>query len=245
MEKEDNKKENLLVRLWKRRPRPGWFSGAMVGFLAGILFIYVLQLTGLEPFKRLEKAKEDFDDVITEHFFTYTAQDLEDAVLGEATKHKELVVMEQEIEQSSTITKAGLANLEIFSKTKTVTYYGKGAYTVDFGKITSDKVVYDEQNKVLGIIVPHAKLQYLELDLDKTVFEDTEKGLLAFGDLALTMEQQSEIEKNIEEKMREKLTSTEAYKKADEFAAVKLFEVFQPVISKIAPDCRVIISFGY
>lgn len=215
------------------KPR-GFLTGLIFGFLMGILFIYIGIIQGWEPLKKIDILKNEVDALITDHFFTYTAQNFEEAILGEASNHRELIVMEQPLELSTTITKAGLANLEIFSKTKNINYYGKGIYTIDLNKFSNKDISVDNENNKVIISIPHAVLQYVNIDLEKTEFEDTEKGFLAFGDIALTMEQQNQITKNIEAEMRKKLDDEELYKQADELANYEVWKLFQPIVTKIA-----------
>ncbi len=241
--KEDSVSKEKKPTLWQRRPRPGFFRGLLLGFLVGVITLWCLTMKGCEPFKKIQQAKEDFDVMITSHFFTYTALDFGDSIVKEAEAHSELVVMEQPLEVSTTITKAGLANLEIFSKTKTITYFGRGVFTVDLNRVTRDKIETDHESKTVTIHIQKPKLQYLNVDLEKTVFEDTEKGFLAFGDLALTMEQQQEIQKSIEARMREMLAEEDVKAEAVNFARMKTWELFQPLVTSIDPEYKVVISF--
>ena len=237
------KEEKKKLSLWQRRPRPGFFRGLLLGFLVGVITLWCLTMKGCEPFKKIQQAKEDFDVMITSHFFTYTALDFGDTIVKEAEAHSELVVMEQPLEVSTTVTKAGLGNLEIFSKTKTMTYFGRGVFTVDLNRVTREKVITDNEEKTVTIRIPKPKLQYINLDLEKTVFEDTEKGFLAFGDLALTMEQQQEIQTSIEAKMREMLKEEDVEAQAVNFARMKTWELFQPLVTSVDPEYKVVITF--
>ena len=71
----------------------------------------------------------------------------------------------------TTITKAGLANLSIFSKLKNVEYSGKGQYTVDLSKIDEDVVfeytvqIMDEEFN-LSLLTIKAPEGTFEIDFD-------------------------------------------------------------------------------
>ena len=247
MEKENKPVEQTEKKekasLWSRRPRAGFFRGLLWGFLIGVVTLWCLTMKGCEPFKKIQQAKEDFDVMITSHFFSYTAMDFENVILQEAEEHKELVVMEQPLEVTTTVTKAGLGNLEIFSKAKTITYFGTGVFTVDLNKVEKTDITVDTYGKTVTVRIPKPALQYLNVDLEKTQFEDTEKGFLAFGDLVLTMEQQQEIQRSIEAKMRETLSHEDIQAQAREFATMKVWEVFQPLITSVSSDYRVVVEF--
>ena len=63
----------------------------------------------------------------------------------------------------------------------------------------------DETLASVTIQIPHAKLSYVTVDLDKTEYDETQKALFAFGEIKLTSEQTNILEQNIEDAMREQL----------------------------------------
>ncbi|MDO4198720.1 MAG: DUF4230 domain-containing protein [Erysipelotrichaceae bacterium] len=226
--------------------KKGFFSGIIIGLIAGIVvsFLFNTWLSSQTISNPIEDAKDSIDQVITETFAGYTAADFKDAVLGEASQHQELIVMEQPLEIATTITKSGLGGWEIFSKTKDITYAGTGVYTVDLKDIDENHIDVNETDKIVTVSINHAVLQYVNIDYDNMKFEDTEKGLLSFGDITLTMEQQNELEKSVKASMEEVLLTDTLLNQADEFAKMKTWEIFQPLISAVSPEYRVEISFN-
>lgn len=218
----------------------GFFAGLVVGLIIGAL---AMNFIGGMLSAPAQVAKDEADKIIEETFIGYTAADFKNAVLGEAAQHQELIVMEQPLEIATTISKSGFANLSVFSKTKNVTYSGSGVYTVDLKHLDADHIDVDEDNKIVYISVPHSVLQYVILDPDKMQFEDTEKGLLSFGDLSMTTEQQNELEKAAKAAMNERLQEKDLFKKADEFAEMKCWSTFQPLVSAISAEYKVEIQF--
>lgn len=228
----------------------GGLGSFLKGLLVGVILGAVLMMTvgkGLlvkSPVEQVvDSAHEAVDHVVDQHLTGFTSQDLEDAVLGEATEHQELIVMEQPLQMTSTLKKAGLGDWAVFRKTKTITYYGTGVYTVNFKGLGKRDVSIDEKDLTVTVRIPHAKLQYVNPDYDKIEFEDTEKGFLAFGDLALTAEQQTEIEKNVMEGMEEYLSQKDIMVQADELALKKTWDIFQPIIHAISPLYTVVVEF--
>lgn len=213
----------------------GFFSGLIVGIIIGGLLVGVLGFSN-KLFGTVDTTKQTADEVIDETFTGYTAVDFKDAILGEASQHQEIIVMEQPLEIATTITKAGLGNLSIFSKVKNINYAGTGVYTVDMKSFSEDNVSVDEENKKVTVKIPHSTLQYTNIDYDSVEFEDTEKGLLAFGDLALTTEQQNTLEQSIIQAMKEKLETQDLLDKADDFAKMSVWNMFQPLVTAISPE---------
>jgi len=170
--------------------------------------------------------------------------EFEEAVLEAASEHSELIVMEQPLSIPTTITKSGLGNLAIFSKVKDVTYYGTGVYTVDLSKIDAKHIRTDLFNRSVNILIPHAVLQYVNPDLSRTEFQDTEKGWLAFGDIKLSAEESNELEKSVMSAMEERLNRDDLLIQADEFAVLKTWEIFQPIIASVSPEYTVEMEFS-
>ena len=228
-----------------KRSIGGFFRGLIFGLLIGAVAMFFFGKAYISKHYGTHNAEElGADNVIEEHLTGYTAIDFKDAILGEAQGHQELIVMEEPMQLTSTLHKEGPWDLEVFRRTKNVTYYGTGVYTVDLSKLNSGKIRVDEASKKVIITVPHAALQYVNPDFSKIEFEDTEMGLLAFTDIRFTAEEQAALEISMTEEMRTLLSSAELMKAADDFAVMKLWDLFQPLVSAVSPDYRLEILFG-
>ena len=209
-----------------------FLSGMLVGLIVGFILAIFIGFGVLNPNAGNNIPVQEVNNTA----LTHTELEFENVILGKAQEHQELIVMEQPLEVSSTITKSGLGNLDIFSKVKNVSYAGKGLYTVDMSKIDADHIDVDLDKKTVTITIPHTVLQEVILDVDNIKFEDTEKGLLAFGDLKLTAEEQNTIEKSVRETMKQTLDSSDLYSQADEFAKLKTWQIFQPLVTALSPE---------
>ncbi len=218
-------------------------TGLVVGLLVGALAMFGIWRAMESKPHSSEETDPLVDGVVEEHFAGYTAIDFQDAILGEAGGRSELVVMEQPVQYSTTLSEEGPWNWEVFRKTKGITYHGTGVYTVDLSEIQKSKIGFDDESKIITIKVPHATLQYVNPDYDKIEFEDTEKGFLAFTDIKLTTEQQNELEKVVKEGMEEILSDPETLTQADGFAEMKVWEIFQPVVTSVSPEYRLVVEF--
>lgn len=221
-----------------------FWLGAVVGLIvgAGIMLIVGILSKGM-IFGTNQTTLTTADEVLETGMIGYTAVDFQNAVLGEASQHQELIVMEQPLEIATTVTKAGLGNMQIFSKMKTITYYGTGVYTIDMSKIDADHIEVDLEKKQVMIKIPHSCLQYINPDLDKTEFEDTEKGLLAFGDIKLKTEDQNRLLQAVYKSMEDRLDEDDLFQMADEYASMSSWQMFQPLVSAVSPEFSVEIGF--
>lgn len=163
----------------------------------------------------------------------YNAVDFSNAILGESREQKELVVMEQDVEVTSQISQ-DLLNISLFAKQKIIHSFGTGVYTVNLEKLSAKDIVFDEATGIITVTVPHAKLGYVSVDVEKTEFEDTRKALLAVGDIKLTAEQKHVLDQDIDASLHEKLENPALLTKADEIALVKVREIFQAPVSALS-----------
>lgn len=206
--------------------------GLLIGCLIGSFFVYF----HMKPKVMVEgvvDGTENADVVLEEHLLTHTTAEFQEAVLGFAKTHSELIIMEQPITITTTITKAGLGNLAIFSKVKNVTFKGEGIYTVDLSRFNAANVVVNQEKKNVVITVPSAQLQYVSFLVEETEYEDTERGLLAFGDIKLTTEELNELEVKVKETMSEHLEEARCLEDANKIAQLKMYQFFQEVVSAI------------
>ena len=171
-----------------------------------------------------------------------TRTEFANVILGEAREKQELVVWEQDVEVESAITQS-LANLEIFSKTKVIHSFGTGVYTVNMGKVDENAITVDTGARVVMLTIPRPTLQYITKDLEKTEFEDTQRGWLGFGEVKLTQEQQNLLERSIEDSMREQLEDPGCFADADKAALLVVYDVYAPLISKIDGSYTLKVAF--
>ncbi len=250
--KAEEKKEELIAgaamlatAALKTKKAGGFFKGLILGFILGAVVMGILTFNLRNTITApIQQAKEEVDEVLDETFLGYTAADFKDAILNEAVEHQELIVMEQPLDIPTTLTKSGLGGFAVFSKVKNISYAGTGVFTVDLKHIDAEHIAVDEEKQAVTVTIPHAVLQYTIVDYDRIAFEDTDKGMLAFGDISLTAEQQNELEKSVKSAMEERLLQKDVMEHADEFAVMKTWEVFQPLVTAVSPEYKVEIVFG-
>ena len=173
----------------------------------------------------------------------YTAVDFADVIVGSSTRQSLLIVDEQELSAPTVVTQAGLFKLGIFSKNQSVIYNGTAQYTVDISKITSDKIEVDAANHTITITVPYPELHAVIFNPANTVIGDTEKGLLAFGDIKMTLDQSKTVEAEAVEKLTEKANDEKCLAKAVEYGRYVLRDFYETAIEAITKSYKVKIVF--
>ena len=173
----------------------------------------------------------------------YTVADFQDAILGDSSKLKELEVLSYKVADAVVITDTGLLNLKVFTKTQLITYHGTAVYSIDLSKINKDSIKMNEENKVITLAIPHATLKPINIQASDIEFGDTEKGLLAFGEVKLSPEDQAKIQIEAQNKMEEKLIEEKIVDEADRFGKMAVWEIYQPIITNVSPEYSLEIIF--
>ena len=209
-----------------------------VALIAGAM-LYITNMLGnalhVDIFAK-EEAVEGHDMTLDNHgIFGYTAVDFSEAVLGDADSLKKIEVYRQEVSDVATVTNAGLGKFQVFSKTKLITYHGTAIYTVDLSQLKSSDFSVDEDKHIVTIAIPRTKRGEIIIPSENIEFGDTEKGLLAIGDIKLTSEELADVQTEAKNKMIEKLKADNVRATADEFAKKAVWELYRPLIEGVSP----------
>ena len=224
-----------------------WKLLALVLFIFWIVTSVIPNLNPLNHVKPLvdrEEEVEDHDLTIENHgILGFTVADFEEAILGDSSQLKKLEVYTTEISDLSTITKAGLGRFKVFSKCKYITYHGQATYTVDLTKLDKDHISYNENTKVVTLTIPKPVQEPINIPEDEIEYGDTTKGILAFGDITLKPEEMAEVQKQARKKMEKKLKEANSMQEAERFAKLSVWEIYQPIVIGVSPECTLEVVF--
>lgn len=170
-----------------------------------------------------------------------TTLDYKSLLLGDAVERGMFVVLEQEAQVESAVSQS-LLGLDIFKVTRTIHAPAKGCFAVDTALLTEADITVNESVKTITISVPSAELYTFEVDFAGANFEDTDRGLLAIGDLSLTMEQNAVLTENLNAACRELFGDAAVLEKADALAVEKLSALFGTVVRNADPSMTVIVK---
>lgn len=125
--------------------------------------------------------------------------DFSEVLLSNQEETRKLIVSTQEAAVSTELSDKLIQKLDFdfLKKTQKVSYMGTGYFVVDLDNLTKESIVQDKENKVITIKIGHAYLQAIEIDPDKIIVDEVKKGLLAWGDLELTVNDYNAIEKEL------------------------------------------------
>ena len=114
---------------------------------------------------------------------------------------------------------------------------------MDLSTLTDQDVVLDEETKVITLRIPHAAREEINIPEEQIKFGDTNRGLLAFGDIKMTPEQATQIQADARAKMEAKLEEEQIQETADRFAILSVWELYSPIIKGVAKDYSLEVVF--
>lgn len=134
----------------------------------------------------------------------------EDTLINEIKDVNKLIPLEIELSETLTIDNTYF-NLDIFKKSKKITFFANCSYSIDFSTLSNDNIKVNNSNKEIYITIPKIDIFSIDIDENKTIYGDTEVGFLRFGDLKLSSEEINEIYTNANNMFSEKMNNSDFY----------------------------------
>ena len=166
-------------------------------------------------------------------------------LLGKQEETRKLIVSTQEATVSTELSDRLIQKLDFdfLKKTQKVSYTGKGYFVVDLDNLTGEDIIEDKEKRIITIKIGLAYLQTIEIDPDKVIVDEVREGLLARGDIELTVKDYSIIEKELRSRLETKFNTAENGQAADHLALRMVREVYEPVIKAIDQRYSVVVEF--
>ena len=220
--------------------------------LCVVLSIAIVVILIWGHFNRQLAAKEAYNDGIeqidinTIYLGNSGVQvEFSDVIVGTHQETRKLIVSTQEATVSTELTDRLIKKLDFnfLKKTQNVSYTGTGYFVVDLDQLTKDRIIQDKTNKTLTIQIDHAYLQAIEIDPNKIIIDEVKEGLLARGDIELSVQDYNAIEKELRDRLMDKFNTSANGQKADKIALQMVKEVYEPIIKAIDSSYEVHIEF--
>ena len=203
-------------------------------------------------FNKKNLTEEGYDDGITQIDLdsiylngSGVQVDFYDVIIGKHEEVRKLIVGTQETTVSTKLTDRLIEILDVgfLKKTQKVSYTGKGYFVVDLDGMTRNDVVVDKENKTITILIDHAYLQAVEIDPEKIIIDEVKEGLLAWGDIKLTVSDYNAIEKDLRNRMVEAFNTAQNGQVADDNALRMVKEIYEPVVKAVDGAYEVRVEF--
>lgn len=168
-----------------------------------------------------------------------------DVILSGHNESRKLIVSTQSGTVATELTDRLIEqfDFEFLKKTQSVSYTGTGYFVVDLDNLTATHVIQDKVNKTVTILIDHAYLQAIEIDPNDIIIDDVKEGLLARGNIKLTVADYNAIEKELRTRLEAKFNTAANGQAADDLALKMVKEIFEPVIKAIDHRYEIIVEF--
>ncbi len=123
-------------------------------------------------------------------------------------------------------------NSEIFRKSQEISFYADGVFTVSLEGLGPDSILIDDGNKTVAITIARPELSYIAYDPEKILYGNTEKGLLRFGDVKISMEEFNQLQIRAEELLKAKINGNDFIREAEKRTEAAAKELFKAALSK-------------
>lgn len=203
-------------------------------------------------FNKKNLTEEGYDDGITQIDLdsiylngSGVQVDFYDVIIGKHEEVRKLIVGTQETTVSVKLTDRLIEILDVgfLKKTQKVSYTGKGYFVVDLDSMNRNDVLVDKANNTITILIDHAYLQAVEIDPEKIIIDEVKEGLLAWGDIKLTVSDYNAIEKDLRNRMVEAFNTAKNAQEADDNALRMVKEIYEPVVKAVDAAYEVRVEF--
>lgn len=171
--------------------------------------------------------------------------DFYDVIVGKQEEVRKLIVSTQETTVSTKLTDRVIEILDVdfLKKTQKVSYTGKGYFVVDLDSLTREDILVDKENKTVTISIEHSYLEAIEIDPEKIIIDEVKEGLLAWGDIKLTVSDYNAIEKDLKNRMETALYTAQNAQAADDNALRMVKEIYEPLVKAVDAGYEVRVEF--
>lgn len=169
-----------------------------------------------------------------------------DVILSGHNESRKLIVSTQSGTVNTELTDRLIEQFDFgfLKKTQSVSYTGTGYFVVDLDHLTEANILQDRMKKTVTIRIGHAYLQAIEINPDRIIIDEVKEGLLARGDIKLTVADYRAIEKELRTRLEAKFNTAANGQAADDLALRMVKEIFEPVVKAIDRRYEVIVEFA-
>ena len=168
-----------------------------------------------------------------------------DVILSSQNETRKLIVSTLQGTVTTKLTDRLIKQLDFdfLKKTQNVSYTGTGYFVVDLDHLTQANILENKVSKTITIRIDHPYLQAIDIDPNNIILDDVKEGLLARGEIELSVADYNAIEKELRARLEETFNTAANGQAADDLSLQMVKEVYEPVIHAIDPRYTVIVTF--
>ena len=153
-----------------------------------------------------------------------------EALVNEIRQKQDLITLEVDMTEK-VILDNSWGDISIFKKVQAVNFFGKGIYFVDLSKLQSEKISMESEDKKITVKIPAPAIKAIDIDEQKTTYQDPENGFFRFGEIKLTPAESQAMQSTVKDKMVKKLSEEEYKEKAKKSSEEIITKLVQNIIS--------------
>lgn len=121
--------------------------------------------------------------------------------------------MEVEFSETIIIDKS-FSNFSVFEKFKKIKFFANCSYSVDLSNISENDMKFNKLKSEVEVTLNPPEVFSIDINEDKTIYEEVTNGFFRFGDVTLTSEEFGVIEREVSKSFEKKMNDPEIYDKA-------------------------------
>ncbi|MBU3134306.1 DUF4230 domain-containing protein [Clostridium gasigenes] len=177
---------------------------AFIFILIGVFLGYKIFLSPKTPPKQWKLTDNDKKSV---KFVS------EESLINEIKSANKIIPLEIEFSESIIIDESW-GNFTVFKKFKKIKFFANCSYAVDLSNISDNDIKLNSLKDEVELVLEYPKVFSVDLDEDKTIYEEVNNGFFRFGDVILTAEEHGVIEREVSKSFEKKMEDPEIYDKA-------------------------------
>lgn len=152
-----------------------------------------------------------------------------ETLVNEIHQKEELITMETQMSEKVTLDNSW-GTLSLFKKIQNINYFGTGTYVVDLSALKPENIEIDNDRKEVTVKVSEPVIKGITINEEKTEYQTPENGLLRFGEIKLTAEENQMMLRNVKDKMIKKMGEQDFTSKASKASEDVLKNLVQTIL---------------
>ncbi|WP_459836486.1 DUF4230 domain-containing protein [Clostridium carnis] len=214
-----------MFKLFKRKSEKRGVP-IKVTFLLLILFVLIGLFLGYKIFVSPKNSPKQWK--LTDNTNKGIKFFSEESLVNEIRSVNKIIPLETELTDSVVIDKS-FGNLDILKKFKRIKFFANCSYAVDLSQLTENDTKINKLKNEIELSLPKPEVFSVNINQNKTIYEETSTGLLRFGDVELTTEEYGVIQREVCNNFEIKMKDPEIYEKAISNTIISLEKLLKQI----------------
>ncbi|MBS6889706.1 MULTISPECIES: DUF4230 domain-containing protein [Clostridium] len=155
----------------------------------------------------------------------------EESIINNINETNLLIPLELELSETITVDDSW-GDFSIFEKYKEITYFADCSYMIDLSKISSSDLKMNSTTRDVELNISAPTVYSVNINHNKTIYEEAVTGLLRFGDIELNAEEYGVIEREVKKRFTNKMNSKDLYDRACSSSNIALEKFLKTILGE-------------